>query len=265
MSYSTVTLIRNGPIFKITLNVPQRLNALSDQMLADLGGALDECAGATEMRVLVLTGAGRGFCAGADLTPTATRDDGDQHTLHHRRIDEQFNPVIKTLLALPAPTMAAVNGVAAGGGYGLALACDLVIAAESADFVLVFTPQLGLIPDMGASWHAPRSLGRARAMAKAFFGDRMSAKDAVAQGLIWKAVPDESLWQVVDETASILAKGPTRAYVATRTAFDRAQVHTLQEQLDLEAAVQPDLLMSDDFAEGVRAFLDKRRPEFQGC
>lgn len=264
MSYSTIVLERGGPIWRITLNVPERLNALSDQLLSELGMALDECAGSAEMRVLVLTGAGRGFCAGADLKDRASSGDSNDREALQRRIDERFNPIIKKLLALPAPTIAAVNGVAAGGGYGLALACDLVIAAESASFVLVFTPQLGLIPDMGTSWHAPRSLGRARAMASAFFGDRISATDAAAQGLIWKAIPDESLSQAVAEAASILANGPTRAFVATRCALDRSRSQSLHDQLDLEAVMQSDLLQSDDFFEGTRAFIEKRKPAFKG-
>ena len=264
VSYSTVVLKNHGPIFTIVLNVPERLNALSDQVLLDLGAALDECASSHEIRVLVLTGAGRGFCAGADLNTREPAREPDQHESHRRRIADQFNPIIKKLLALPVPTIAAVNGVAAGGGFGLALACDLVVAAESADFILVFTPQLGIIPDMGASWHAARNLGRARAMASAFFGDRIGALEAEAQGLIWKAVPDESFLQVIDETALKLANGPTRAYVANRHALDRAHTQSLQDQLDLEAEIQPALLMTEDFAEGQRAFIEKRKPVFKG-
>ncbi|MBY0305507.1 MAG: enoyl-CoA hydratase/isomerase family protein [Sphingomonas sp.] len=262
--YSTVVLKNDGPIFRIILNVPERLNALSDQLLVDLGAALDECASSPEIRVLVLIGAGRGFCAGADLKTPQPADGLDQSETLRRRISDQFNPMIKKLLALPVPTIAAVNGVAAGGGFGLALACDLVVAAESADFILVFTPQLGLIPDMGASWHAARNLGRARAMATAFFGNRISAMEAEAQGLIWKAVPDESFAQVIDETASKLANGPTRAYVANRHALDRAHTQSLHDQLDLEAEIQPTLLMTEDFAEGQRAFIEKRKPVFKG-
>ena len=264
MNYSTVVLKNDGPIFRIVLNIPERLNALSDQVLLDLSGALDECASSQEIRVLVLTGAGRGFCAGADLKTREPARKSDQNDSLRRRISDQFNPIIKKLLALPVPTIAAVNGVAAGGGFGLALACDLVVAAESADFILVFTPQLGLIPDMGASWHAPRNLGRARAMANAFFGNRIGASEAEAQGLIWKAVPDESFLQVIDETASKLANGPTRAYVANRHALDRAHTQSLQDQLDLEAEIQPALLMTEDFAEGQRAFIEKRKPVFKG-
>lgn len=264
VSYSTVVLKNHGPIFTIVLNVPERLNALSDQVLLDLGAALDECASSHEIRVLVLTGAGRGFCAGADLNTREPAREPDQHESHRRRIADQFNPIIKKLLALPVPTIAAVNGVAAGGGFGLALACDLVVAAESADFILVFTPQLGLIPDMGASWHAPRNLGRARAMANAFFGNRIGALEAEAQGLIWKAVPDESFLQVVAETASKLANGPTRAYVANRHALDCAHTQSLLDQLDLEAEIQPALLMTEDFAEGQQAFIEKRKPVFKG-
>ena len=264
MCYDTVHLERNGPIFRLVLNVPERLNALSDQVLLDLSEALDECAGSKEIRVLIITGAGRAFCAGADLKGREPVGGPEKYDLLRRRISDQFNPTIKKLLALPVPTIAAVNGVAAGGGFGLALACDIVIAAESADFILVFTPQLGLIPDMGASWHAPRNLGRARAMASAFFGDRIKAVEAEAQGLIWRAVPDETFPQVVDDTAGKLANGPTLAYVANRQAIDRAHTQSLNDQLDLEAEIQPTLLMTEDFSEGQRAFLEKRKPAFKG-
>ena len=191
--------------------------------------------------------------------------EGEGRAEHLRkRIDEAFNTVIRKLIDMPVPTIAAVNGVAAGGGYGLALACDLVIAAESADFILVFTPQLGLIPDMGSSWHAPRALGRGRALSGAFFGEPMPAREAANLGLIWKAVPDGELSGVVEATARTLSEGPTRAYVAVRHAMDKALTQSLPEQLDLEARIQPDLLVSEDFEEAVRAFLAKRKPVFKG-
>ena len=266
MSDQKVLLDKNGPVFTLTLNVPEKLNALGARLLQELRDALDECRADPDMRVLVLTGAGRGFCAGADLTEEVPLpgDRNARRAAHQKRIDEAFNPVVKKLIDIPAPTIAAVNGVAAGGGYGLALACDLVIAAESAKFILVFTRQLGLIPDMGASWHPPRTLGRARAMASAFFGEPMTAAEAVEQGLIWKAVPDADLRATVDATAQTLAAGPTRAYVETRHALDKATGQSLHEQLDLEARVQSELLVSDDFRECVKSFHEKRPPVFRG-
>ncbi|HPE48368.1 MAG TPA: enoyl-CoA hydratase-related protein [Hyphomonas sp.] len=266
MTDKTVRLDKNGPVFTLTLNVPEKLNALSARLLGDLMEALDDCAADPDLRVLILTGAGRGFCAGADLSDPfqLPKEMSERRAAHQKRMDDTFNMVVKKLLDLPAPTIAAVNGVAAGGGYGLALACDLVVAAESAKFILVFTRQLGLIPDMGASWHPPRSLGRARAMASAFFGEPMTATEAVEQGLIWKAVPDAELQATVESTAQILARGPTRAYVETRHALDKATRQSLHEQLDMEARVQSELLVSEDFAEAVKSFMEKRPPTFRG-
>ena len=267
-SSSTQTVlseIENG-VATLTLNAPDKLNALSPQMLDELNAALDEIAANSEVRVLVLTGAGRAFCAGADLSGNGQkgqtaeqRGEAVRQAMHNK-----FNPVVRKLTDLPVPTIAAVNGVAAGGGYGLALSCDLTIAAESAKFILVFTPQLGLIPDCGASWHAPRRLGRAHAMAGAFFGDRMSAADAVQSGLIWRSVPDADLASAVAETADRLASGPTKAYREVRRAFDLAPMQSLHAQLDFEAETQPALIATDDYVEGVRAFMQKRKPEFKG-
>ncbi|MCP5042241.1 MAG: hypothetical protein GY944_14540 [bacterium] len=270
MTEPKILLETRDGVATLTLNAPEKLNALGSQMLDELNDALDRCAADPDLRVVVLTGAGRGFCAGADLTEAGSGDgtadtsaEGRMADLR-RRMEESFNPAIKKLANLPVPTIAAVNGIAAGGGYGVALACDLVIAADSAQFVLVFTPQLGLIPDLGASWHAPRALGRARAMAQAFFGERMSAADAVEAGLIWKSVPDESLEKELDAVVKKLRSGPTLAYPAVRKAFDAASTHTLDEHLDLEAVLQPPLLGTDDFIEGVVAFLQKRKPRFNG-
>lgn len=266
MSEPKILLETTDGVATLTLNVPERLNALGFQLMDELNEALDRCAADPDLRVLVLTGAGRGFCSGADLTEGATQyaSAAERGKSLRLRMEQSFNPALKKIVDLPVPTIAAVNGIAAGGGYGVALACDLVIAAESAEFVLVFTPQLGLIPDLGASWHAPRALGRAKAMAMAFFGDRMSSADAVEAGLIWRCVPDAELMREVGAVAEKLKRGPTLAYPAVRRAFDAASTQTLHEQLDLEARDQPSLLASEDFIEGVRAFAQKRKPEFKG-
>ena len=263
-----LTEIKDG-IATLTLNAPERLNALSPQMLEEGNAALDALAGNEDVRVLIITGAGRAFCAGADLS-AGGGGSGNKQTPQERgeatriAMHTGFNPLVKKIADMPVPTISAVNGVAAGGGYGLALSADLVIAAESAKFILVFTPQLGLIPDMGASWHAPRRLGRAKAMAGAFFGDRMSAADAVKEGLIWRAVPDGDLMSEVQAVAETLASGPTLAYREVRRAFDLAALNSLEDHLDYEAETQPRLIATDDYVEGVKAFLQKRKPEFKG-
>ena len=266
MTDKTVLLDIKDSIATVTLNAPERLNAMSPQLLDDLNEVLEQCSHNADLRALILTGNGRGFCAGADLSGQgeAAADAHARGEAVRQNMHNHFNPVVKKLLNLQIPTIAAVNGVAAGGGYGLALSCDLVIAAESAEFILVFTPQLGLIPDIGASWHAPRIMGRAKAMALAFFGDRMKAADAVKEGLIWKAVPDDKLMEEVQAVAAKLAQGPTRAYPQVRKIFDLASQNTLHEHLDLEAEMQPALIATDDFIEGAVAFMQKRKPKFKG-
>ena len=266
MSDKAVLLQIVDGVATITLNEPKRLNALSAALIDELNEALDVCSEDPSLRAMILTANGRGFCSGADLSVKGgsskdghARGEATRQSMHNR-----LNPIVKKILNLPIPTIAAINGVAAGGGYGLALSCDLVIAAESAEFILVFTPQLGLIPDIGASWHAPRAMGRAKAMALTFFGDRMKAPDAVDSGLIWKAVPDEELMTEANAVAAKLSKGPTRAYSQVRKVFDLAAQNTLHEHLDLEAETQPALIATDDFIEGARAFMQKRKPDFKG-
>ncbi|MEL7043506.1 MAG: enoyl-CoA hydratase-related protein [Pseudomonadota bacterium] len=260
-----LTDIEDG-VATVTLNAPEKYNALSPEMISELNRVFSEIASDSAVRVCVMTGAGAGFCAGADLS--AGQADQEDPILRadssSRAMREDLNPLIKKILNLPVPTVAAVNGVAAGGGYGLALAADLVIASQKASFKLVFTPQLGLIPDLGASWHAPHRLGRAQALALSFFGDTMSASEAVDRGLIWKAVPHDQLAVEANRVAEILARGPTHAYVAVRRAYDHASVSTLEQQLDYEADTQPTLIAKDDFLEGVRAFIAKRKPSFKG-
>ena len=264
----TLFSVDEAGIATLTLNNPKTLNALSPQMLDELNAHLNDAALNPDIRVLVLTGEGRGFCSGADLSPRpgeripttpAERGERTRQNMHNG-----FNLVAKRLINLPFPTIARVNGVAAGAGYGLALAADLTIAAESARFILVFTNQLGLVPDVGASWHAPRALGRAKAMAAAFFGDKMSAEDAMQEGLIWKCVPDARLDSEVAEVAMRLANGPTKAYPEVRRLFDAATTQDIHAQLDMEAEIQPKLAATEDNIEGIRAFLEKRKPLFKG-
>jgi len=263
----TILTEKSDGVVTLTLNAPEKLNALSPTMLREFLKNLETIAEDKTARALIVTGAGRAFCAGADLSDLGGGVNTPEEraaAVRHSMLNG-FNPVIRALSELPIPTIAAVNGVAAGGGYGVALACDLVVAAETATFILLFTPQLGLIPDLGASWHAPRLLGRARAMAAAFFGERMSAGEAAEKGLIWRCEPNENLMKFVESTAEQLAQGPTLAYPEVRRAFDAAFSNSLSEQLDYEADRQPRLIATDDHVEGVVAFLKKRKPAFKGC
>lgn len=251
-------------VLTITLNRPEALNSLNRALMDQFRAALAVAAADASVRALIITGAGRGFCAGADLveqpaTPPVSRGQGvsDGMTSH-------FNPLARDLAAFPKPTVAAVNGVAAGGGVGLALACDIVIAARSATFIQVFAPQLGLVPDMGCSWHLPRLVGAARARGLALLGDKLTAENAVQWGLIWQAVEGDALMPQAIELATRLAAGPTRGLVRTREVLAAAFDNDLAAQLDLERRTQFELGNTEDFAEGVRAFVQKRAPNFRG-
>ncbi len=253
-------------VARLTLNRPDKMNAFTGEMHAELRHALDTlqagggaCAAA---RVLVLTGAGRGFCAGQDLadpnvafTPGQTPPDlGDV-------VERDFKPLITRLTELRVPTIARVQGVAAGAGCSLALACDMVVAAETASFMLPFA-KIGLIPDTGASWAVPQRLGLARAMGLALTGQKLPAAKAADWGLIWECVANDALDGAVDALAAQLAALPTRALVRTRQAMLAAHTHSLAQQLDHEALLMRELGSSADYVEGVSAFLQKRPARF---
>jgi 2-(1,2-epoxy-1,2-dihydrophenyl)acetyl-CoA isomerase len=261
MSDPTILYAVSDGIARLTLNRPERLNSFNGQMHAEVRNALGRVAG-DGARVLVLTGASRGFCAGQDLGDRQVAPGGARADLGES-IERNYKPLVLALRNLPVPTIAAVNGVAAGAGASLALACDLVIAAKSASFIQSFG-KLGLVPDSGATWFLPRLVGTARALGLAMLGDRLPAAEAAAWGLIWRCVEDAEFAATVDALAGQLASAPTRGLVRTREAMQAGSMNTLAEQLDLERDFQRELGYTDDYAEGVAAFAGKRAPRFTG-
>jgi 2-(1,2-epoxy-1,2-dihydrophenyl)acetyl-CoA isomerase len=261
MSYTAIEYAVESGVARLTLCRPERLNSLNAAMHAEIRDALARLPG-EGARVLVLTGAGRGFCAGQDLGERQVAPDGGRADLGES-IERNYKPLILALRSLPVPTVAAVNGVAAGAGASIALACDLVIAARSASFVQAFS-KLGLVPDSGATWFLPRLAGHARALALALLAERLDAATAADWGIIWRCVDDTQFGPAVDAVAAQLAAAPTRALVATRAAMDAGWGHALAAQLDLERDLQRELGYRDDYAEGVAAFAAKRAPRFTG-
>jgi 2-(1,2-epoxy-1,2-dihydrophenyl)acetyl-CoA isomerase len=261
MSYQTILYDVAGGIARVTLNRPDRLNSFNAAMHAELRDALGRVPG-DGARVLVLTGAGRGFSAGQDLGERQVLPGGSRADLGES-IERNYKPLVLALAGLPLPTIAAVNGVAAGAGASIALACDLVIAARSASFIQAFS-RLGLVPDSGATWFLPRLVGSARAAGLAMLGERLPAGQAADWGLIWRCVDDAEFGPAVDRLAAELAAAPTRALVRTREALRASATATLAEQLDRERDLQRELGYTDDYAEGVAAFSEKRAPRFTG-
>ncbi|HEU0225292.1 MAG TPA: 2-(1,2-epoxy-1,2-dihydrophenyl)acetyl-CoA isomerase PaaG [Steroidobacteraceae bacterium] len=261
MNYTTIQYRVSSGIARLTLDRPERLNAFNAAMHAELRDALARAA-TDGARVLLLTGAGRGFCAGQDLGERQPATGGGRADLGDS-IERNYKPLVLALRALPVPTVAAVNGVAAGAGASLAFACDLVVAARSAAFIQAFS-RIGLVPDSGATWFLPRLAGPARAAGLAMLGERLDAATAADWGLIWRCVDDAEFPAVVDRIAAQLAAGPTRALLRTRAALEAAWSRPLAAQLDLERDFQRELGYTDDYAEGVSAFAGKRAARFTG-
>lgn len=262
MSYEAICLDIDAAsgVATIVLNRPEKLNSFTRAMHSELRTALGEVE-AAGARALVLTGAGRGFCAGQDLADLSF-EPGTMTDLG-AVLDEHFNPLIRRLQALPLPVIASINGIAAGAGANLALACDIAIAARSSSFVQSFV-KIGLVPDSGGTAFLTQRVGVARALGLALTGDKLGAEDAQRWGLIWQVVDDDQLSATVARLAAQLAQQPTRAIAAIKQAIRAATTHTLDEQLDLERDLQRALGTSHDYAEGVRAFIEKRPPRFEG-
>jgi 2-(1,2-epoxy-1,2-dihydrophenyl)acetyl-CoA isomerase len=261
MSYQHILFDITGVVARLTFNRPDRLNSFNTAMHAEVREALVRVA-SSDARVLVITGAGRGFCAGQDLGDRAVAPGGTAADLGES-VEKNYKPLVLALRSLQMPVIAAVNGVAAGAGANIALACDLVIAARSATFVQPFS-KLGLVPDSGGTWFLPRLVGHARAMGLTLLGDKLSAEQAAQWGLIWRCVEDAELSAVVDGLATQLAAAPTRGLARTKQALYEGWGRTLEQQLDIERDYQRELGYSADYAEGVAAFTQKRPPQFTG-
>jgi 2-(1,2-epoxy-1,2-dihydrophenyl)acetyl-CoA isomerase len=259
VNYKNIMFEVDGGIARLTLNRPDKLNSFNVEMHLEVRDAIEHTR-ADGARVLVLTGAGRGFCAGQDLGDRSAMG-GDVDL--GETIDKYYAPLVRSLHALPMPVICSVNGVSAGAGAQVALACDIVIAAKSASFIESFC-KLGLIPDTGGTYFLPRLVGTARAMGISMLGDKIPAEQAAAWGLIWRCVEDADLGKVVEGIATQLANGPTKGLAKMKEAIYASAGHSLDRQLDLERDMMRELGRSGDYKEGVAAFLEKRPAKFTG-
>ena len=260
--YETVNLYRRGPGAKIELNRPERMNAWTEQFSLDLRAAISEVTGNPEVRAVVITGAGRAFSSGADLKEAVERADGGPVDVY-QVLTERYHPLITGIRQMPKPVIAAVNGPAAGIGVSLALACDLVVAAESAYFSLAFV-NIGLVPDGGSSLFVPARVGFARAAELAMLGERLDARKAVDWGLINQVFPDSEFAVRADALLDRLAGGATKSYAGTKRQLNHWLYERMDAQLEFEAGIQREMAASGDFAEGLAAFAAKRPPRFTG-
>jgi 2-(1,2-epoxy-1,2-dihydrophenyl)acetyl-CoA isomerase len=262
MHYQNILFTISDGIARLTLNRPDKLNSFTGAMHREVQHALDAIRADQSVRVLLLTGAGRGFCAGQDLADSEVAPGPDGADLGEA-IEKYYAPLVLALRALPFPVICAVNGVAAGAGANIALACDIVIAARSASFVQVFC-KLGLLPDTGGTYFLPRLLGTARAMGLSMLGDKLTAEKAESWGLIWKCVDDAQLAQESDDMARHFARAPTLGLSRIKQALYASPANTLEQQLALECDLMRELGRSHDYQEGVNAFMEKRAPQYQG-
>jgi len=262
MAFETILLDVDAGIARLTLNRPDRLNSFTVQMHGEVSEALSLIEADEAIRVIVLSGAGRGFCAGQDLSDRAVAPGGAAVDLGDS-VERFYAPLIRRITALPKPIIAAVNGVAAGAGANIALACDIVIAARQAKFIQSFA-NIGLIPDSGGTWVLPRLVGQARALGLALTGEPLCAEMAESWGLIWKCVDNDAFPYEVEALAARFAAGPTRGLAATKALIRQSSLQTLNRELDLERDAMRELGYSQDYQEGVAAFMEKRKPLFTG-
>jgi len=264
MSYDTILFDIEDGIARLTLNRPEVYNSLSPLMLDELLDVMTRINPDEGIKALLVNAVGRGFCAGADLAGGALdfESDGPIGDQVYRVMVERFNPLLRAIQNIPVPTVAAVDGVVAGGGVGLALTFDLVVATPKSQFRLVFLPQLGIIPDLGTTWHLPHKLGMARAMGYAYLGEPISGKEAAQMGMIWKCIEEDKFESGIKDILKRLSRGPTRAFPKARRMFYAAIKNSFPEQLKYEAETQRMLCNTPEFKEGVQAFLAGRKPDF---
>jgi len=258
---ATILLDVSEGVARITLNRPEVFNSFNREMALALQQTLDDCAVNEAVRAIVLTGSGRAFCAGQDLKEVTTPD---LNPGFRTILDEHYAPIITRLRNLEKPVIAAVNGVGAGAGANIALACDVIVAHEEASFLQAFS-KIGLIPDSGGTYFLPRIVGFQKALALAMLGDKVSAQEAEAMGMIYKAVPAAEYEAFVEKIATKLANMPTKALGFIKQAFNASQTNDLETQLALEADLQIAASETEDYNEGVTAFLEKRKPVYKGC
>jgi 2-(1,2-epoxy-1,2-dihydrophenyl)acetyl-CoA isomerase len=259
MSDSPVLYQVDGAVATITLNRPDVLNALNTPLMLALREALTQAQTDEAVRAVIVTGAGRGFSAGADLASSSPGGGSDPGST----LRDRYHPVITLMRSMPKPIISAVNGVAAGAGMSIAMAGDIILAGRSASFLQAFS-KIGLVPDAGSTWFLPRYVGDVRARAMAILADRISAEDAKSFGLVWQVCEDDALQTQAREMAAKLASMPTRAYAMIKEALNDSHQRDLPTQLELEAELQMKAAKTEDFREGVAAFLQKRPPQFKG-